>query len=366
LPLNVRRLWPVVGGPFRASEPDAQRRFMTETVRILETHMDRGFYLKTYADVAKAGIDPARHYAEHGWREGRNPTAWFSTTAYVARHPELVDEDVNPFVHYLLVDGRKPDPATSTETAAAPTPAKAPEAPPYSVPQPYFTLQRQAFATETTIYTAVIGARHLLGGNTTFWTSKIVFADKNLGIPGWDQRPVVMWDPAPKMMALFHKYYMPSLAEPGAKLIWIDSRVSVQLPVIERLAAELDRHDLCVFRHYERDCVYDEIDGVLAGRRAAEDECDEFRGYLDRRGFPRGGGLYETGVIGFRATPRLAAAMRRVFGLCHRYAPRDQLALPVVLAEAGLDVALYDAGRTNLRNTPGIHVHDWPKDMRHG
>ncbi|PZQ64166.1 MAG: hypothetical protein DI570_06345 [Phenylobacterium zucineum] len=62
---------------------------------------DAAFYLRAYPDVAEAGDDPLEHYLAHGWREGRDPSAEFSTRAYIEAFPELADGATNPFVHYL-------------------------------------------------------------------------------------------------------------------------------------------------------------------------------------------------------------------------------------------------------------------------
>jgi glycosyltransferase involved in cell wall biosynthesis len=69
--------------------------------RVLAAEFDRVFYLDTYADVRANGIDPIRHYHEHGWREGRNPTPWFDTRFYLSANPDVRDAGVNPFWHYL-------------------------------------------------------------------------------------------------------------------------------------------------------------------------------------------------------------------------------------------------------------------------
>ena len=60
---------------------------------------DAEFYRAEYPDVAAGGMDPLLHYLDHGWREGRNPSAVFATLYYVDRHlPDGVPE--NPLLHY--------------------------------------------------------------------------------------------------------------------------------------------------------------------------------------------------------------------------------------------------------------------------
>lgn len=71
---------------------------------------DAAYYLATYPDVAAAGVNPMRHYLEHGWREGRDPSAGFSTNGYLAANPDVAQHGLNPLVHFLefgIVEGRE-------------------------------------------------------------------------------------------------------------------------------------------------------------------------------------------------------------------------------------------------------------------
>jgi hypothetical protein len=67
--------------------------------RAIATALDTVFYRTVYEDVARSGVDPVRHYVDEGWREGRDPAPWFSTSAYLARNPDVAG--ANPFHHYL-------------------------------------------------------------------------------------------------------------------------------------------------------------------------------------------------------------------------------------------------------------------------
>lgn len=45
-------------------------------------YFDKTYYLKTYPEVAQAGVDPFEHYMSVGWREGKNPRADFDEHFY--------------------------------------------------------------------------------------------------------------------------------------------------------------------------------------------------------------------------------------------------------------------------------------------
>lgn len=82
---------------------DGALRAEVETMR---PHFDVAFYLKTYPDVGEAGRDPLAHFAQEGWREGRDPSPVFSTRFYLAENEDVEQAGVNPFWHYV-VDGQR-------------------------------------------------------------------------------------------------------------------------------------------------------------------------------------------------------------------------------------------------------------------
>lgn len=77
---------------------------------------DSHFYLEKYHDVAEAkrtdpNFDPIRHYISSGWREGRDPSAAFSTADYIRLNSDVRHAGINPFYHYLTSgksEGRVP------------------------------------------------------------------------------------------------------------------------------------------------------------------------------------------------------------------------------------------------------------------
>ena len=75
---------------------------------------DPGYYLQINPDVKAAGIDPYTHYITYGWKEGRNPSAFFSTKDYLAANPDVANSGMNPLTHfetYGWKEGRNPSPS---------------------------------------------------------------------------------------------------------------------------------------------------------------------------------------------------------------------------------------------------------------
>jgi glycosyltransferase involved in cell wall biosynthesis len=63
--------------------------------------VDVSWYLATYPDVARAGVDPVAHYLQFGWREKRDPRPDFSTAGYLTLNDEVARSAQNPLVHFL-------------------------------------------------------------------------------------------------------------------------------------------------------------------------------------------------------------------------------------------------------------------------
>lgn len=70
---------------------------------------DKKYYLSKNPDVARAGMDPIKHYLKYGWKEDRDPSASFSTNQYLKEHPTCKNicplvhiETEDPLLNYLL------------------------------------------------------------------------------------------------------------------------------------------------------------------------------------------------------------------------------------------------------------------------
>ncbi|WP_159997119.1 hypothetical protein [Roseomonas sp. 18066] len=99
-----------LGAPYSTDEMrahhlyDVERLVFTDgTIDLTRTGdvlVDDVRYWRYYTDVWNAGLDPAEHYDASGWREGRNPNAYFDTNAYLAANRDVAAAGVNPLEHY--------------------------------------------------------------------------------------------------------------------------------------------------------------------------------------------------------------------------------------------------------------------------
>jgi len=64
-------------------------------------YFDARWYLKKYPDVAANWKgDPAFHYLESGWKEGRNPSPLFDGDRYLQIYKKSMKTRINPLLHY--------------------------------------------------------------------------------------------------------------------------------------------------------------------------------------------------------------------------------------------------------------------------
>ena len=59
---------------------------------------DAAWYCKTYGFGEY--LDAAEHYLKIGWREGKNPSAFFSTADYLKKNPDVAAANLNPLLHF--------------------------------------------------------------------------------------------------------------------------------------------------------------------------------------------------------------------------------------------------------------------------
>jgi hypothetical protein len=74
------------------------------------------FYRALNADVKAAGIDPLTHWHQQGWQEGRLASLNFDGAKYLAANPDVAAAHFDPLLHFLAAgasEGRQPISTTS-------------------------------------------------------------------------------------------------------------------------------------------------------------------------------------------------------------------------------------------------------------
>ncbi|WP_167626647.1 glycosyltransferase [Paracoccus luteus] len=62
---------------------------------------DADHYLAAFPALRAAGVDPLQHYLLQGWKDGADPSPFFSTRHYLEQVPSLRGGEVSPLEHYV-------------------------------------------------------------------------------------------------------------------------------------------------------------------------------------------------------------------------------------------------------------------------
>ena len=68
--------------------------------RVKESSLvDKDWYLAFYSDLTGSDVCPIEHYVLFGWKEGRNPNAYFDTNWFINEYQ--LESNVCPLLHYI-------------------------------------------------------------------------------------------------------------------------------------------------------------------------------------------------------------------------------------------------------------------------
>lgn len=96
----------------------------------LRDAFDADYYQQRYPDVRRSKIDPLLHYLGVGWKQGRDPSAEFSTVHYAATYPDVRRSGLHPFEHWVRIgraegrSGRRPGQTLDSLQLRAPIPKR--------------------------------------------------------------------------------------------------------------------------------------------------------------------------------------------------------------------------------------------------
>jgi hypothetical protein len=195
------------------------------------------------------------------------------------------------------------------------------------------------------VYTAITGGRDTLKGDQCFEGADFVaFTDLDAPASRWQVRRACTAFDSPRANAKIHKV-LPQLYLHGYEYsLWIDGSIRLLRPIRELIQLYLAHTDLAVFRHPERDCLYDEAEVC----RAAGLDDSAVIDYQIRRysaeGYPAHNGLIAAGVILRRHTPAIERFSNAWWSEICQGSIRDQLSINYVLHSLGMTPAYFPDG----------------------
>lgn len=182
----------------------------------------------------------------------------------------------------------------------------------------------------------------------------VVFCDRPM-VPGkvWQPRPIDYFEGDPTRTARFIKLHPHLYFPEHDESIWVDANIAFResaQPFFDALGGD---GVMALFPHPHRRCVY--VEGNECARRN-KDSSEEIQAQLKRyrdRGFPDDGGLWETGILVRRHNdPHSIKLMTTWWRELFLGSRRDQIALPVAVAEVGVEPILLAPLGSDLRHHP--------------
>lgn len=139
----------------------------------------------------------------------------------------------------------------------------------------------------------------------------------------------------------WHKMHPHVLFPDYEESIYIDGNINI---ISSYLFDEVERHDkdLLFPQHFNRTCVYDEIDILLHSHRTSQKNKSSLiaqRNLLEQEKFPHSYGLGENNILYRRhKNPRVIRLMEEWWAVLSKYSSRDQLGLAYVMWKQGWSI----------------------------
>lgn len=195
------------------------------------------------------------------------------------------------------------------------------------------------------VYTAIAGGYDELKDHPFIpGCDFIAFSDRLTQHPAWQIRGIPDQPGVhPRMVAKWYKL-MPHLALPEYDLtLWIDGSHQIANPhFLEEAIFQLGDSEMALYRHPDRDCIYDEADLSVTLRKYQDQPIREQVEHYLSEGHPPHWGLWACGTLLRRRTGLIAALMTAWWDEINRWSYQDQISLPVVLRESGFRPRVFD------------------------
>ena len=126
--------------------------------------------------------------------------------------------------------------------------------------------------------------------------------------------------------------------------LWIDSNVELRTPVVKLIRKYLLESDIAVFKHKDRNCVYEEAKDCILQKLDHCDIIDKQMQKYQSDGYPADNGLTETTVLLRRHTKQIRQFNEAMWAEICTNSKRDQLCFDYIANKLGITVV----------NFPGI------------
>ena len=287
-------------------------------------YFDKKWYLRTYPDVKKAGVDPVEHYMKYGWKEGRNPSKKFDTEGYMKRYSNVT---INPLLHYEIIGKKEKYQVGSYINEIA--------------INNYFINYEKSKKEKKVIYSCISGKYDDIV--TDFYPNEdydyVLFTDnkkllKQKQFLFWKIRPMKFTERDSVRNARWHKMHPHILFPDYEYSVWIDSNVQILGREIYNYIDEqiAKNHNIATTIHPYRNCLYEEAwECIRKHKDNAELICKQID-IIREDGFPKEMGLFETNVFYRKHNDSdVISLMEQWWSFINNLSRRDQLSFSYLL-----------------------------------
>ncbi len=190
------------------------------------------------------------------------------------------------------------------------------------------------------VYTAITHGYDVLKPPPESWRGEaefVAFLDTPAQVPGWTYRPIYRRFKDPCRNAKIHKI-LPHEYFPDAEYsLWIDGTITIKskLPLRQWAKRFLAHHDLALFKHRYRDCIYEEAAACLALKLDRPELIHRQMQRYFKEGYPAKNGLAECMVLFRRHTRKMRLFNEAWYREIHTGSRRDQLSFNYVAHKLG-------------------------------
>lgn len=117
---------------------------------------------------------------------------------------------------------------------------------------------------------------------------------------------------------------------------WVDCTHMVQMKPSEIVDLYLKESDIAVFKHPERNCLYQEGEKVKQLNYDYHVKVDAQINYYKQMGYPENNGLYELPAFVYRNTSQIRQLMMSWWENINKFSSRDQISFPYVCYKLGI------------------------------
>ena len=197
-----------------------------------------------------------------------------------------------------------------------------------------------------TVFTSITASKDNLiedqcKGNAKF----VAFTDRPIESKTWEVRPVYDRFKSDRRNSRIVKM-LPHLYCDTEYSIWIDGSSRLLITPEEIVERFLKEHDIGLFKHPSRDCLYDEA--IVCAKWKLDDPeviIEQVKTYEDK-GFAKHKGLCECGFIVRRHTPEVEAFNNAWWAEYCRYSCRDQISFMHAIDSVGIRINAIKIGWT--------------------